>query len=588
MAELSLILLLLALVGFALYLLRQPEIGPAMHWALAWINAFAILLLVKVGGAPDSALLAPPAYALGSLFPVLILTGALSYARRPVPTWLLPGALLVGLLRAGLAENQSIAVAQTLSLLVEPSVLLVAAWVALGPARGSAPGLAQRLLPGAFVLLALVEGANALSWIRHEALSSLVTVGWIAVGPLTLGLQIQAVSDRNRGELRLARNELERRVEERTARLRESEVRFRRLVAVSFEGIVIHERGTILEVNPALTTLFGYQASELVGSPLTRLFPSEERECVESWIDARFEGVFEVTALRRDGSRFPMEMEAREVVHAGRALCVCAARDITERRREGEQRRRLERHMQEVQKLESLGVLAGGVAHDFNNMLMVILGNCRVALEDLEPGSAARENLLRARAAGEQAAGLVEQMLTYSGKPSDSRIPLDLSRLVADMLDLLRASVSAKCTLEPDLEANLPTVEGDPSQICQVILNLVINASEATQEGAGIVTIRTGTVDLDAADLLGSFGAADLLAGSYVFVEVSDQGAGMSAEIRARVFEPFFTTKPSGRGLGLSSVLGIVRTHGGAIEVTSELGLGSSFRVLLPSSPRSH
>ena len=213
---------------------------------------------------------------------------------------------------------------------------------------------------------------------------------------------------------------------------------------------------------------------------------------MKSRIDAAFEGVFEVTALRKDGSTFPMEMEAREVVYRGHALCVCAARDITERRREQEERRRLERHMQEVQKLESLGVLAGGIAHDFNNMLTVILGNCRVALDDLEPDSPTREKLLRARAAGQKAAGLVEQMLTYSGKPSDSRMPLDLSRLVAEMLDLLRASVSEKCALEPDLEANLPTVDGDPSQICQVILNLVINASEAVEEGAGTVTDSDG------------------------------------------------------------------------------------------------
>jgi len=587
MAELSLILLLLVLVGFALYLLRRPEVGPAIIWAMAWINAFATLMLVKGGGDPHSAWVAPPAYVLGSLFPALILAGALSYARRAIPTWLLPGALLWGLVRAGLAENGGIAIAQALSLLVEPGLMLAAAWVALGPARDSAPALMPRLLPVAFVMLALVEGATAISWILLEDISKLVTAGWVVVGPLTLGLQIQAVGERSRAELRSARDELERRVEERTTQLRESEERFRRLVEVSFEGIVIHERGAILEVNPALTVLFGYQASELIGSPLMRLFLPKEHERMKSGIDAGFEGVFEATALRKDGSTFPIEMEAREVVHRGRALCVCAVRDITERRREGEERQRLERHMQEVQKLESLGVLAGGIAHDFNNMLTVILGNCRVALEDLEPDSPTREKLLRARAAGQKAAGLVGQMLTYSGKPSDARMPLDLSRLVAEMLDLLRASVSEKCALEPDLEENLPTFDGDPSQICQVILNLVINGSEAVEEGAGTVTIRTGALNLDAADLLGSFGATDLPAGRYVFVEVSDQGAGMSAEIRARVFEPFFTTKLSGRGLGLASVLGIVRTHGGAIRVTSELGVGSSFRVLLPSRPGS-
>jgi len=585
MAELSLILLLLALVGFTLHLLRQSDVQPAAIWTLAWIGIFATRALVQANVHLQWA--SPPAYVLGSLFPALILAGTFSYGRRPVPTWLLPGALLIGLVRAGLVETGAVGFANGLALLVEPPIVLAAAWLALGEARRPASSVAQLLLPVAFVMLALIEGATAISWIRLGNPSTVITAGWVLVAPLTLGFQILALGERNRAELRSARDELERRVEERTRQLRESEERFRRLAAVSFEGIVIHERGVILEVNPALTVLFGYQASELIGSPLMRLFLPEEHERMKSRIDAAFEGVFEVTALRKDGSTFPMEMEVREVVYQGHTLCVCAARDLTERRREGEERRRFERHMQEVQKLESLGVLAGSIAHDFNNMLTVILGNCRVALDDLEPDSPTREKLLRARAAGQQAAGLVEQMLTYSGKPSDSRMPLDLSRLVAEMLDLLRASVSEKCAVERDLEANLPTVDGDPSQICQVILNLVINASEAVEEGAGTVTIRTGAVNLDAADLLGSFGATDLPAGKYVFMEVSDQGAGMSAEIRARVFEPFFTTKLSGRGLGLASVLGIVRTHDGAIRITSELGVGSSFRVLLPSRPGS-
>jgi two-component system cell cycle sensor histidine kinase/response regulator CckA len=306
---------------------------------------------------------------------------------------------------------------------------------------------------------------------------------------------------------------------------------------------------------------------------------------VSSLIETGLEGVFEVTALRKDGSTFPMEMEAREVVYGGRALCVCAARDITGRRREAEERKRLERHMQQVQKLESLGVLAGGIAHDFKNMLSVVLGNCRVALQDLELESPVRERLLRVRAAGEQAAGLVEQMLTYSGKPSDSRMPLDLSRLVVDMLDLLRASVSAKCSLEPDLEAKLPLVDGDPNQVCQVILNLVMNAAQAMKDDRGTVTVRTGTVNVDAPELRGSSGAPDLPSGRYAFLEVSDQGVGMNTSVRERVFEPFFTTKHSGRGLGLASVLGIVRSHGGTVQIASDLGVGSHFRVLLPLRP---
>jgi PAS domain S-box-containing protein len=583
-AELSLILLLLVLAGFSFRFLRRSDVGPGVIWALAWVTIFATGLLVRLSGDSEWALLA--GYVLGSFFPALILVGSLAYAGVRPAAWLLPGAILFGLLRAVLAESGAFATAQILSLIVEPSLVLAAAWVALGPARAPASSRAQRLLPAAFVLLALVEGATAGSWIRLEDASAVIALGWFVVGPTTLLLQVQALGERSRAELRRARDELERRVEERTEELRESEERFGRLVAVSSEGIVIHERGAILEANPALATLFGYRPCELIGLQLVRLIIPEDRERVGGRIGAGFEGASEATALRKDGSTFPVELEAREVVHEGRAICACGVRDISERRRAEEERRRLERHMREVQKLESLGVLAGGIAHDFNNLLTVILGNSRVALEDLPGDSPVRKMIRRVHAAGEQASGLVEQMLTYSGKRAASQMPLDLSRLVVEMLDLLRVSVSEKCSLAPDLEANLPAVEGDPNQIRQVVLNLAINASEAIRGGGGSVTVRTGTADVDAAELAASFGETDLSPGRYVFVEVSDTGAGMSAETRARVFEPFFTTKFFGRGLGLASVLGIVRTHGGAIAIASELGVGSSFRVLLPPSNR--
>jgi PAS domain S-box-containing protein len=578
------ILLLLILAGFGLYFLRGSDVAPGVTWALAWVSVFVTGLLVQLSGDSPWALL--PGCVLGSLFPALILVGSLAYAGiRPV-TWLLPGAFLLGLLRAVLTENGAFELAQILSLIVEPSMVLAAAWVVLGPARAPGSSLAQRLLPAAFVLLAVVEGANAVSWIRLEDASTVIAVGWFAVAPPTLVLQLQALGERGRAELRRARDELERRVQERTRQLRESEERFRRLVAVSTEGVVIHERGAIREVNPALGALFGVRPSELIGSQLVGLLVPEDRECIGERIGAGFEGVSQATALRKDGSTFPVELEAREVVHEGRAICACGVRDISERRRAEEERRELERHMREVQKLESLGVLAGGIAHDFNNLLTVILGNSRAALEDLPEDSPLRKLIRRVRTAGEQASGLVEQMLTYSGKRSPSRRPFDLSRLVVEMLDLLRVSVSEKCSLAPDLEADLPAVDGDPNQIRQVVLNLAINASEAIGSGGGSVTIRTGTVDMDAAALVTSFGTNDLSPGRYVFMEVSDTGAGMSAETRARVFEPFFTTKFFGRGLGLASVLGIVRSHGGAIAITSALGVGSSFRVLLPPSDR--
>jgi PAS domain S-box-containing protein len=583
-AELSLILLLLVVAGLAFRFLREPDLGPGVIWTLAWLSIFTTGLLVRLSGGSGWMMLA--GYALGGFFPVLLLFGSLVYAGGRPPTWLLPGGVVFGLARAALAEIGAAEIAQILSLVVEPSLVLAAAWVALGAARASASSPAQRLLPAAFVLLALLEGANAVSWIRYGELARAIAVGWLVAGPPTLVLQIQALGERSRAELRRARDQLERRVEERTSQLRESEERFRRLVAVSSEGIVIHERGAIREVNPALTALFGYRHSELIGSQLVGLLVPADRERIGERIRGGFEGASQATALRNDGSTFPVDLEAREVVHEGRVICACCVRDISERRRAEEERRSLERHMWGVQKLESLGVLAGGIAHDFNNLLAVILGNSRVALEDLPGDSPVRRRIRRVQAAGEQASGLVEQLLTYSGKRPPSQMPLDLSRLVVEMLDLLRVSVSEKCALVPELEADLPAVAGDPYQIRQVVLNLVTNASEAIGGGGGNVTVRTGTAFADAAELAASFGATDLAPGRYVFVEVSDTGTGMTAETRARVFEPFFTTKFFGRGLGLASVLGIVRAHSGAIAIESVPGNGSRFRVLLPPSPR--
>jgi PAS domain S-box-containing protein len=513
-----------------------------------------------------------------------MLAGALSFTQRSIPTWLLPGALLVGLVRAAMAQEGFVDLANGIALGVEPALLLVAAWLTRGAGRAPLSSAALRLLPAAFVLLALQEALTAVLWIHFEDGSRVISAGWVVVGPLALALQILALSARGRAALRSAYAQLERRVEERTRALRESEERFRRLAAMSFEGIVIHERGTILEVNPALTALLGYPSSALVGSPLARLFVSQDQESIQARTSEAFEGILETTGLRSDGSTFPAELEVRSVIYGGRAQWVCAVRDISQRRNAERELDEFERRMRETQKLESLGVLAAGIAHDFNNLLTVMMGHSWVALEDLDVDSPVRARIHRVRGAGEQAAKLVEQLLTYSGKSSAKQVPLDLSRLVVEMLDLLRVSVTEKCELVPDLEGDIPAVDADPSQMRQVILNLVLNAAEAMKEGGGQVTIRTGSGSADASDLANSFGSCDLPSGRVVFLEVSDTGPGIREEIRARIFEPFFTTKRSGRGLGLASVLGIVRAHAGAIVVESEPTAGSRFRVILPTS----
>jgi signal transduction histidine kinase/CheY-like chemotaxis protein len=281
-----------------------------------------------------------------------------------------------------------------------------------------------------------------------------------------------------------------------------------------------------------------------------------------------------------------MVLGARQRDPDGSALLVGSARNITELKRAEQDRRQLDRHMQETQRLESLGVLAGGVAHDFNNLLTVIRGNTGLMLEDLPSDWPQRERLTRIQAAAEYAQALTRQMLTYSGKASLTLRPLDVSQVALDMLDLLRASVEKKGQLDVDLDDDLPAVEGDDTQIRQVLLNLVTNAAEALHDQGGSILIRTRLCHVSSAGLIGAFGKPDPKPGEYVAVEVSDTGQGIAATRIARVFEPFFTSKASGRGLGLAAVLGIVRAHGGVIQLETELGEGTTFRVLLPASLR--
>jgi PAS domain S-box-containing protein len=263
---------------------------------------------------------------------------------------------------------------------------------------------------------------------------------------------------------------------------------------------------------------------------------------------------------------------------------VGSLRDITERKQAEEDRMQLERQLQHAQKLESLGVLAGGIAHDFNNLLTSILGSAELALLDLDGRHPVRERLAVIRDASVRASELCRQMLAYSGKGSFVVEPVDLSALVDGMRELLRVSVARRAALTSELGADLPTVRADATQLRQILLNLVINASEALGEAAGTVTIRTGVERCDRSVLRSGVLGEELSEGRYVWLEVLDTGCGMDEPTRARIFDPFFSTKFAGRGLGLASALGIVRSHRGTILVDSAPGRGSRFRVLLPAA----
>jgi signal transduction histidine kinase len=240
------------------------------------------------------------------------------------------------------------------------------------------------------------------------------------------------------------------------------------------------------------------------------------------------------------------------------------------------ERRTLEEQLRQAQKLESLGLLAGGVAHDFNNLLTGILGNASLALEVLDPPEPARTMLLDVVRASERAADLTRQLLAYAGKGRFVVQRVNVSEVVRDIADLICTSIPKLVSLRLDLSDTLPAIEADASQIQQLVMNLVINAGEAMEDRAGSVRVTTGSREIT--------GDAALKSGQYVYLEVEDNGSGMDSATLEHIFDPFFTTKFTGRGLGLAAVQGIVRAHRGDISVCSALGVGSTFRILLPAA----
>jgi two-component system cell cycle sensor histidine kinase/response regulator CckA len=261
--------------------------------------------------------------------------------------------------------------------------------------------------------------------------------------------------------------------------------------------------------------------------------------------------------------------------------------DITNRMKAEEAQKLLEQQIQQTQKLESLGFLAGGIAHDFNNILMAVLGYAELAQMEISPVSPARSSIENIITGSLRAAELCRQMLAYSGKATFAMEKLNAGELVEEMTHLLKTSISKKALLNLHIDRDIPLINADPSQMRQIVMNLIINASDAIGERSGVISVSVGATRCTEEYLRATELYNVLEKGLYVHFEVADTGCGMDAETRARIFEPFFTTKFTGRGLGLAAVMGIVRAHKGAMKVYSELGKGTTFKVLIPASEMS-
>jgi PAS domain S-box-containing protein len=258
-------------------------------------------------------------------------------------------------------------------------------------------------------------------------------------------------------------------------------------------------------------------------------------------------------------------------------------REIDERRQTEDERRKLEAQVRHTQRLESIGVLAGGIAHEFNNLLTSITGYASLATMDLPLGSTTSRHLDQVLAAAKSAADLTRQILAYAGRSQFLLEPLDLSKMVESTERLMESTLSRKAVIKMNLAANLPNIEADGGQIRQVIMNLATNASDALGDQTGEIRIATGLLWAEGNELPSLKTGRIMPAGLYVWLEVSDTGEGMDRPTLDRIFDPFFSTRFTGRGLGLAAVLGIVRAHRGSITVASERGNGSTFRVYFPA-----
>lgn len=372
--------------------------------------------------------------------------------------------------------------------------------------------------------------------------------------------------------------------------LRASEERLRQVTDNMLEVLCqVDLAGVRRYVSPSHKSLLGYNPEELLDKSVLEIIHPEEKEKVRLALEDELvtgkPGKYLCRLRHKNDHYLWLECLSTPIfnVQGFPAGVVITGRDITERLQAEEEHRQLEEQVRQAQKLESLGVLAGGIAHDFNNLLTGIIGNAGLLMVDLAQNSPLRAYVKDIELAGLRAAELAQKMLAFSGQGRFVVETVNINNLLGDMAQSLSATVAGRATIMYNLAADLPEIEADVAQICQVIATLVTNALEALNESTGVIIIATSARFYDLAHLRDTYLKEDLPEKTYVRLSVSDNGCGMDEATLTRIFDPFFTTKFMGRGLGLPATLGIVRGHQGAFKVSSQLGQGTTIEVLLPA-----
>ncbi|MEJ2207432.1 MAG: response regulator [Anaerolineae bacterium] len=451
--------------------------------------------------------------------------------------------------------------------------------------------------------------AGAADWVPKRQMS----------GPLLARALLYAIEqEKARAALQEARATLKRRVEKRTAKLeraneqlrqeiaerrlaertlQESEEKYRAFFSQSVWGIYLHDlEGRILDVNEAACQQLGYSRDEMLKLTVFDLLPEPpdtsnmpKDEILRLWHEwqPEYRSTIQGEHRRKDGTIFPMEVSTGVVRYGEKNLLLAIVQDITEREQAAAERERLREQLAQAQKMEAVGRLAGGVAHDFNNMLEVIIGHVELAMSRMDPSHPLHDGLAEIHQAARRSADLTRQLLAFARKQVITPRVLDLNEAVASMLAMLRRLIGEGIDLSWEPGVGLWPIEIDPGQLNQILINLCLNARDAIgmagREGGGTITVETENIVCDQ-----SFRAvrAEFVPGEYVQLTVSDDGCGMEKEVLDILFEPYFTTKAKNEsgGLGLATVYGAVKMNQGFIHVYSEPGRGTTFKIYLPRS----
>lgn len=343
--------------------------------------------------------------------------------------------------------------------------------------------------------------------------------------------------------------------------------------------------GGLTDVNEAAFRLLGYKKEELYSMKIMDLI--KEKTIITKIFSPETEDKKSITInihlKKHDGAYIPVEITVTKVNLNNILYAVGVARDITERVKNEEEKRNLEVKLQQTQKLESLGLMAGGVAHDFNNILTGIFNYTEMAMMELSGNREISSLLENVITSAERAKSLIKQLLAFSGKEELVLKPTNLTQIIKDAKPLLNIATGRECNLEYKLREEIDCIKADETQMLQLIMNLTINAKEAMLNPYKFITIKTDEIECNKSYFADSYLLQDVREGPYICLEVADTGCGMSKKVISRIFEPFFTTKKEGKGLGLATVFGIVKKHNGAIKINSKPGEGTKFQILFPA-----